>query len=141
MSDTPETDKIADAYAHLPSMADTAIWSHARRLERERDAQMLRADRMDGLHSMRKAELRDALETIADMETRHVAVMVHTQAIVNEANEYKAQRDRLAEALERIMNIKPDDRNADAGYWSFQFGRCQGIAKSALAAVKGGNDE
>jgi hypothetical protein len=33
------------------------------------------------------------------MEIRHAAVMLHTQSIVDEANQFREQRDRLAEAL------------------------------------------
>jgi len=44
-------------------------------------------------------ELNEARETIATMEIRHAAVMLHTQSIVDEANQFREQRDRLAEAL------------------------------------------
>jgi hypothetical protein len=37
------------------------------------------------------------------MEIRHAAVMLHTQSIVDEANQFRDQRDRLAEALRYII--------------------------------------
>jgi uncharacterized coiled-coil DUF342 family protein len=45
------------------------------------------------------AQRDEARETIATMEIRHAAVMLHTQSIVDEANQFREQRDRLAEAL------------------------------------------
>jgi uncharacterized coiled-coil DUF342 family protein len=69
---TPETDALYRD-DHRPNLI-----VHARKLERERD---------------------EARETIATMEIRHAAVMLHTQSIVDEANQFREQRDRLAEAL------------------------------------------
>jgi uncharacterized coiled-coil DUF342 family protein len=69
---TPETDALYRD-DHRPNLIE-----HARKLERERD---------------------EARETIATMEIRHAAVMLHTQSIVDEANQFREQRDRLAEAL------------------------------------------
>jgi hypothetical protein len=42
----------------------------------------------------------EARETIATMEIRHAAVMLHTQDIVDKANQFREQRDRLAEVIE-----------------------------------------
>jgi hypothetical protein len=72
-----------------------------------------------------ESELAEARETIATMEIRHAAVMLHTQTIVDEANAIKQQRDRLAEALRGLMyghNVGPDWEECVA----------------ALAAVEGG---
>jgi hypothetical protein len=41
-------------------------------------------------------EVYELRATISDMEIRHSAAMLHTQSIVNEANELREQRDRLA---------------------------------------------
>lgn len=49
------------------------------------------------------------------------------------------QRDRLAEALKRIANNNVQDEPHTC--YAYEFGRMEGIAKIALAAVKGGNDE
>jgi hypothetical protein len=38
------------------------------------------------------------------MEIRHAAVMLHTQSIVDEANQFREQRDRLAEVLRKLRN-------------------------------------
>jgi len=65
--------------------------------------------------------------TISDLETRHAATMLHTQSIVDEANELREQRDRLAEALLEIINE--------------DYGGEQAIAHKALAELKGGSDD
>ena len=49
------------------------------------------------------------------------------------------QRDRLAEALKRIANNNVQDEPHTC--YAYEFGRMEGIAKIALAAVKGGADE
>ena len=49
------------------------------------------------------------------------------------------QRDRLAEALKRIANNNVQDEPHTC--YAYEFGRMEGIAKIALAAVKGGSDE
>jgi uncharacterized coiled-coil DUF342 family protein len=113
---TPETDALYRD-DHRPNLIE-----HARKLERERDEAREYADKLaeglpDGMlpkdvEVLREANLglatelatvtaqRDeARETIATMEIRHAAVMLHTQSIVDEANQFREQRDRLAEAL------------------------------------------
>ena len=70
----------------------------------------------------------EARETIAMMEIRHAAVMLHTQDIVDEANQFREQRDRLAEALQKFEGC-------------FDCYGCVGTAEQALAAVKGENNE
>lgn len=67
-----------------------------------------------------------AREKIEEMETRHAAAMLHTQAIVDDANSLSDQRDRLAEALEYIASSGLSARHLER------------IATEALAAVKGG---
>jgi len=49
------------------------------------------------------------------------------------------QSDRLAEALKRIANNNVQDEPHTC--YAYEFGRMEGIAKIALAAVKGGSDE
>jgi hypothetical protein len=68
-------------------------------------------------------EVYELRETISDLETRHAATMLHTQSIVDEANDLREQRDRLAEALREIANE--------------DYGGEQAIAHKALAALKG----
>jgi hypothetical protein len=46
-------------------------------------------------------EVHELRETISDMEIRHAATMLHTQSIVDEANELREQRDRLLEEREQ----------------------------------------
>ncbi len=48
------------------------------------------------------------------------------------------QSDRLAEALKRIANNNVQDEPHTC--YAYEFGRMEGIAKIALAAVKGGSD-
>jgi hypothetical protein len=77
-TDTPETDELWSWFSGNPELLDH-VEELSRRLERERD---------------------EARETIATMEIRHAAVMLHTQDIVDEANQFREQRDRLAEVIE-----------------------------------------
>jgi chromosome segregation ATPase len=46
-------------------------------------------------------EVYELRATISDMEIRHAATMLHTQSIVDEANELRKQRDRLLEEREQ----------------------------------------
>jgi uncharacterized coiled-coil DUF342 family protein len=48
----------------------------------------------------------EARETIASMEIRHAAVMLHTQTIVDEANEIRDQRDKLTDACRNLIDVK-----------------------------------
>ena len=100
MTDTPETDQAEceSIAAYIESYGPDAVfpcdgYDHARKLERERD---------------------EAQETIATMEIRHAAVMLHTQSIVDDANQCREQRDRLAAALRKLADcdwvITPHDR-------------------------------
>jgi len=76
-------------------------------------------------------EVYELKATIVDMEIRHSATMLHTQSIVSEANELREQRDRLVEALERILSYQGRFCEEDP----------ESIAAEALTAVKGGSDE
>ena len=49
-------------------------------------------------------EVYELRATISDLETRHAATMLHTQSIVDEANEVREQRDRLAEELKEAQD-------------------------------------
>ena len=72
---------------------------------------------------------------ISDLETRHAATMLHTQSIVDEANELREQRDRLAEELKEAQ---------DAIEMMLKDSACRRIpayTKEQLTAVKGGKDE
>jgi hypothetical protein len=46
-------------------------------------------------------EVYELRSMISDMEIRHAATMLHTQSIVDEANELREQRDRLLEEREQ----------------------------------------
>ena len=72
-------------------------------------------------------EVYELRETISDLETRHAATMLHTQSIVDESNELRRQRDRLADALLEIINE--------------DYGGEQAIAHKALAELKGGSHD
>jgi hypothetical protein len=128
---TPETDAATHDLSDygspvLCSWGDWVDADFARKLERERDEAREYADKLaEGLPNgmlpkdvevLREANLglatelatvtaqRDeARETIATMEIRHDAVMLHTQSIVDEANQFREQRDRLAEALQDLI--------------------------------------
>jgi hypothetical protein len=78
---TPETDR-EDIIITKGKPTHWVSQEFARRIERERD---------------------EARETIATMEIRHAAVMLHTQGIVDEANQFREQRDSLAEALQKVV--------------------------------------
>jgi len=86
MTNTPETDELRDdiwATSYVEGSDFAQMFEHSRKLERERD---------------------EAREIIATIEIRHAAVMLHTQSIVDEANQFREQRDRLAENLEIALN-------------------------------------
>jgi len=57
----------------------------------------------------------------------------------NKCQKLERERDRLAEALKRIANNNVQDEPHTC--YAYEFGRMEGIAKIALAAVKGGSDE
>jgi hypothetical protein len=80
-------------------------------------------------------EVYELRATISDMEIRHSATMLHTQSIVNEANELREQRDRLAEALEMVRDAD-EDCHKD-GLTTIPKAARHRI-DMALAAVKGG---
>lgn len=48
-------------------------------------------------------EVYELRATISDMQIRHSAAMLHTQSIVNEANELREQRDRLDRKLDEAL--------------------------------------
>jgi hypothetical protein len=107
------------------------IWDHAKTLQRERDEAREKLKwRMHWVETLRRVgrklkkerdEAREetirtrefmgrgfakAKEELATMETRHAATMMHTQSVVDDANQLREQRDRLAEALERILEYQ-----------------------------------
>jgi protein subunit release factor B len=104
---TPETDR-EDVIITKGKPTHWVSQEFARRLERERD---------------------EARETIATMEIRHAAVMLHTQDIVDEANQFRDQRDKLAEALQRIIEWMDKSGHYDVTPYH--------QATDAFAAVKG----
>lgn len=94
-----------------------------------------------------------ALDAIRQLESELTAVIEQRDAASAEFYRYHGlwdratkqletvmyQRDRLAEALKRIANNNVQDEPHTC--YAYEFGRMEGIAKIALAAVKGGNDE
>jgi chromosome segregation ATPase len=79
----------------------------------ESDRKQAEADTLRALH-----ERNEARETIAEMETRHAAVMLHTQGVVDEANATREQRDQLADALKNCMTIIGPPGNPDGWRWA-----------------------
>jgi uncharacterized protein (DUF3084 family) len=102
------------------------------------------------------------------MEIRHSAAMLHTQSIVNEANELREQRDRLDRNLDEALQETARVRQyMDHGFKvateeatelreqrdmlaeAFESIICDSdcdchtcqVAREALAAVEGGSDE
>jgi len=71
-----------------------------------------------------------AKEELATMETRHAATMMHTQSVVDDANQLREQRDRLAEAVNAatVLIAAKGRHNTMLAY--------EGLRK-ALTAVKG----
>jgi hypothetical protein len=115
-TDTPRTDEAAvDVWRksngeRMATSSDKVDADFARKLERELNEARFDLDfsrrltdwqskTIDGLTAQRD----EARETIATMEIRHAAVMLHTQSIVDEANQFREQRDRLAEALQDLI--------------------------------------
>jgi hypothetical protein len=67
---------------------------------------------------------------ISDLETRHAATMLHTQSIVDEANELREQRDKLDRALRGLISCIRETSGAAAHNALLN-------AVKSLAAVKG----
>ena len=118
---TPRTDEVENKIVDLSPSSEGNYFlmkAHARKLEREltavteqRDAANAEFYRYYGLWDRATKQL----ETVTE------------------------QRDRLAEALKRIANNNVQDEPHTC--YAYEFGRMEGIAKLALAAVKGGSDE
>jgi uncharacterized coiled-coil DUF342 family protein len=99
-TDTPETDAENDLQCELAAwellreaQAENIGWQNKWQVAVEMAA--LAQNELAAVTAQRD----EARETIATMEIRHAAVMLHTQSIVDEANQFREQRDRLAEAL------------------------------------------
>lgn len=77
-----------------------------------------------------------AREKIEEMETRHAATMLHTQTIVDDANEAREQRDRLAEALSEWPRLREwlEMDSFIRGYMSAELSAFDAMSN----AVKGG---
>ena len=109
MSNTPETDakqKLKDMIGDEYVSAD-----FARKLERERDearnAFIMAVDEMVQVQSkLREAKIEwdEARDTVATMEIRHAAAMFHAQRVVDDANQLREQRDKLAAVLRKIRD-------------------------------------
>ena len=91
---TPETDAAWACFkGYMEPLQD--VQDLSRKLERQRD---------------------EARETIATMEIRHAAVMLHTQSIVDEANQFRDQRDGMEEKLRIELRGHPNSKLwGDAG--------------------------
>jgi|694.fasta_scaffold30353_2 uncharacterized protein YkwD len=106
-TDTPETDAENDLQCEL------AAWELLREAQAENIGWQNKWQVAVEMAALAQNELAtvtaqrdEARETIATMEIRHAAVMLHTQSIVDEANQFREQRDRLAEALQKLRNNK-----------------------------------
>jgi hypothetical protein len=95
MSDTPETD--AEVNELKSATTYNMVWAEfARKLERERDE--AREETIRTREFMGRGFAK-AKEELATMETRHAATMMHTQSVVEDANQLREQRDKLTEAV------------------------------------------
>ena len=135
LAPTPETDAELNyrSYGFFCTMgglpAEAVGADFARELERERDqfsktlgeVREILCDALPNENQLTSfmaatlvRERDEAQETIATMEIRHAAVMLHTQSIVDDANQCREQRDRLAAALRKLADcdwvITPHDR-------------------------------
>jgi hypothetical protein len=115
MSDTPETD--AEVNEMKSATTYNMVWAEfARKLERERDE--AREETIRTREFMGRGFAR-AKEELATMETRHAATMMHTQSVVEDANQLREQRDavtlRLGNTQERMIDAERQrDRLAEA---------------------------
>jgi hypothetical protein len=113
MNDTPET----DAEANNGSLCDQCVpVDFARKLERERDE--AREETIRTREFMGRGFAK-AKEELATMETRHAATMMHTQSVVEDAKQLREQRDavtlRLGNTQERMIDAERQrDRLAEA---------------------------
>jgi len=102
-----------------------------RRPDGRYDSEITYEDLAHGMSNFAKQlerELAEARGQISDMEIRHAATMLHTQSVVDDAIKLREQRDRLAAALERILEYQGRFAEEDP----------ESIAAEALAAVEGG---
>jgi ribosome-binding ATPase YchF (GTP1/OBG family) len=135
MTDTPETDECVKNNKHIKfleedhwSLNGKFTYTHpivalCRKLERERD------------------EEREHLKEIEEYGTEEINAAVELRqklatALV-ERDDAREQRDRLAEALERIANNNIQD-SPETNY-AYQFGRMEGIAKTAIQSLTTNN--
>ena len=86
---TPETNKLADT------------------LHRDETPLVIRYHKMMMTSQRLEREHDKERETIATMEIRHAAVMLHTQSIVDEANQCREQRDSLSNILKECLHAMP----------------------------------
>jgi len=104
-----------------PTPISDRIVSQFRKGEATSDGLILTMEKLE-------CERDEAREEIATMEIRHAAVMLHAQNIVDEANQFREQRDRLAEALERIIE-------EDGVPMSIRASSSKSLAKQALQSL------
>ena len=141
--------EVAEARGQIDSWQKLALSAEVlrKKAETERDnaesdRKQAEADTLRALH-----ERNEARETIAEMETRHAAVMLHTQGVVDESNATRGQRDRLAAAL-RACREDSCELLGERAWWADEP-RCdyrkrydetaENIARAdeALAAIEG----
>jgi flagellar hook-associated protein FlgK len=70
------------------------------------------------------------------VSNREASLIVERDKLKRELDEAREQRDRLEEEMSRIANNRVQDTPQTD--YAYEFGRMEGIAKIALAAVKGG---
>ena len=137
MSDTPRTDDQSVRY--YDDATGTRIEYVAARFARQLERELTQRERE--LAEAREETIRTrefmgrgfakAKEELATMETRHAATMMHTQSVVDDANQLREQRDRLAEAALFLADLA--EKNTDDGdLWKSAFDKVR-----TLAAVKG----
>jgi predicted nuclease with TOPRIM domain len=127
MNDTPTPrSKIILDHIKIYVEADNAAQSYAHYEEVNRE-----------IESMER-ELTAAREELTAV-TEQLAEMTLRWELTNDSLfDKRALADRLAEALKRIANNNVQDEPHTC--YAYEFGRMEGIAKIALAAVKGGSD-
>jgi hypothetical protein len=113
---TPRTDAQYKEYARRDNAVKCVDIDFARQLERE---------------------LAEAKATIETLEIRHVAVMLHTQAVVDERNELRQCAADLAMLIRRLCRVvaKYDANNAVRAV-ALDFLHRKGLEGSPLKGAK-----
>jgi chromosome segregation ATPase len=144
MSDTPRTDEISRGYLSVPvEWAKTLERELAEALEELKKANQYIAtgrswnapDSLLAEIDTLKRELAEAREQSQTLLATLASRDTDRAYLDRQYNELRQQRDTLVEALNRIANNNVQDL-PETDY-AYELGRMEGIAKNALASVKG----